>query len=176
MKISAYLLGLALIAAPAAAQDIPAVRLAPGEAVTFRFDDGGRVGAPVRGEAVWSRFDIVAARHVAGMTPPDEPATETFAIPETDGVRPDPIPPHEVRMRVLSVAGLHTMLVIENGEGQALTYRARMTVKGETHSTDVCVVLPHAASREHWPYPIERLELSNFRFIPWAPGRAPTCE
>ena len=70
----------------------------------------------------------------------------------------------------------HSMLVVENGQRRALRYRARMTVGGRTHSTDVCVVLPHLPSYEYWPDPVERLELSDFRFIPWTEGRAPTCE
>jgi hypothetical protein len=49
-------------------------------------------------------------------------------------------------------------------------------VNGRRQHTDVCVVLPHLPSYEHWSFPIERLELSDFRFIPWAPGRMPTCE
>ena len=44
------------------------------------------------------------------------------------------------------------LLVVENGQGGALRYRARMTVRGETRHTDVCVVLPHLPSYEHWPH------------------------
>jgi hypothetical protein len=168
---------LLLAAAPSAAQDIPNISLAPGEAVTVRFDDGGRVGAPESGRAEWNRFDIAAARQMAGMTPPDEPMREAMAAAgPADGSRPDPIPPDEVRIRFLSISGQHTLLVIENGQGRALAYRARMTVNGQGRHTDVCIVLPRLQSYEHWPHPIERLELSAFRFIAWAPGRNPTCE
>jgi hypothetical protein len=174
MKLSALWIALCL-AAPAAAQDIPAISLAPGEAVTVHFDDGGRVGAPVRGRAALSRYDIVAARQLAGMTPPDAPVAEAMPVGDVDGIGPDPIPAGEVRIRFMSIAGRHALLVVENGQGRALTYRARMTANGRTRSTDVCIVLPHLPSYEHWPHEIERLELSDFRFIPWAPGRAPTC-
>jgi len=178
MKLFAPMIGLGLIAlsAPAAAQDIPAISLAPGEAVTVRFDDGGRVGEPERGRAAWSRFDIIAARQLAGMTPPDAPVAEAVPVGNVDGVGPDPIPPNEMRVRFLSIAGQHALLVVENGQGRALAYRARMTVRGQARHTDVCVVLPHLPSYEHWPHPIERLELTDFRFIPWTPGRTPTCE
>ena len=169
-------LGLAAISAAAAAQDIPAVALAPGEAVTVRFDDGGRSGGPERGRAEWSRFDLVAARQLAGLTPPDAPMPEGLPMSGPDGIRPDPIPQDEVRIRLLSIAGRHTLLVVENGQGRALSYRARMTVRGQTRHTDVCVVLPRLPSYEHWPHAIERLELTDFRFIPWAPGRPPACE
>ena len=166
---------LLLAAAPAAAQDIPAIGLAPGEAVSVHFDDGGRTGAPVRSEAAWTRFDLVAARQLAGMTPPDAPVPEAVPVGDVDGIRPPPIPPNEVRMRFMSIAGRHALLVVENGQRRALSYRARMTVAGRTRSTDVCIVLPRLPSYEHWPHPIERLELTDFRFIPWAPRRAPTC-
>lgn len=173
---SAFLAVASFAASPAAAQDIPAISLTPGEAVIVRFDDGGRVGEPERTRAAWARFDLVAARHLAGMTPPDAPATEGVPLASPDGMEPDPIPPNEVRLRFMSIAGRHALLVVENGQGQALRYRARMTVDGRERATDVCIVLPHLPSYEHWPHPIERLALSDFRFIAWAPGRAPTCE
>jgi hypothetical protein len=176
MKALALIVGASLLAAPAAAQDIPALSLTPGESIVLHFDDGGRVGPPERGTAAWSRFDLVAARQLAGTTPPDAPMANATPIQTGDENRPDPIPPGLVRIRALSIDGRHTLLVVENGEGRALAYRARMTVRGRTQPTDVCVVLPHLPSYEHWAFPIERLELSDFRFIAWAPGRAPTCE
>jgi hypothetical protein len=177
MKFFHILLGLLALPAAAAAQDVPNISLAPGEAVTVRFDDGGRVGAPQRGRAEWGRFDLIAARHLAGMTPPDVPQREAMpAAGPADGSRPDPIPADEVRVRLLSIAGQHTLLVVENGQSRALAYRARMTVAGQARHTDVCIVLPRLPSYEHWAFPIQRLELSDFRFIAWPPGRNPTCE
>ena len=176
MKAVAFLLGALLLATPAVAQEIPALSLAPGEAITLRFDDGGRIGPPQRSAATWQRFDVVAAQQLAGMTPPDAPQTEASGISAPADMQPDPIPPDEVRLRMLSIDGRHTLLVVENGQGRALAYRAHMTVRGRRQHTDVCVVLPHLPSYEHWVFPIERLELSDFRFIAWAPGRAPTCE
>ena len=163
-------------AAPGAAQDLPNFSLAPGESIVFHFDDGGRVGPPERGRAEWSPIKIAAARQLAGMTPPDAPVTYTVPVEAPDSVRPEIISGDSVRVQMFSIAGQHGMLVIENGQGRALVYRARITAHGRTAPTDVCVVLPGRRSFEHWPYVIERLELSNFRFIAWAPGRAPTCE
>jgi hypothetical protein len=165
----------AVVATPAYAQDIPALTLTPGQAVTVRFDDGGRVGAPERGRAEWSRFDLYAARQLAGETPPDAPLGESTPINAPEGISPDPIPPGEVRLRFFGFNG-HGLLVVENGRGGALRYRARMTVSGQERHTDVCVVLPHLPSYEHWPHSVERLELTDFEFIAWTPGRNPTCE
>jgi hypothetical protein len=176
MRFIFILLGLVALPVAAAAQDLPNISLAPGEAVTVRFDDGGRVGAPERGSARWSRYDLLAARHLAGITPPDAPMREGIPVNAPDGTLPDPIPPNEVRVRFLSIAGQHSLLVVENGQGRALVYHARMTVRGRTGHTDVCIVLPRLPSYEHWAFPIERLDLSDFRFVPWISGRAPTCE
>jgi hypothetical protein len=167
---------IAVVAFPAAANEIPTVRLAPGEAVTVRFDDGGRIGEPVRARAEWSRFDVYAARELTGMTPPESPVSEGLPMTAPDDVKPNPIPADEVRMRLMSIDDRHTLLVVENGQGRGLRYRARMTVDGKTKPTDVCIVLPRLPSYEHWPHRIERLELFDFEFVPWRPGRTPTCE
>lgn len=174
-RIFALFAALALAApAPATAQDIPAVVLVPGEAVTVRLDDGGRARPLERGKAQWSDLDIYAAQHLAGITPPDAPvpvATPLFSAPE-----PERIPPGAIRMRLHSIAGKHTLLVVENGLQRAFAYRARITTEGETRQTDVCVVSPGFPMYEHWPHPIERIELSNFRHVQWQPGQPPTCE
>ncbi|MGQ0590723.1 MAG: hypothetical protein ACT4N8_14555 [Sphingosinicella sp.] len=171
----AILAVIGLVAVPASAQTIPPISLVPGEAVTVRIDDGGRAGAPERGRAEWSRFDAYAARQLAGLPTPDAPVPEGMPIDAPENLRPDPIPEGEVRVRLLTIADRHALLVVENGQGRAMAYRARMTVNGQTRHTDVCVVLPGLPSYEHWPHLIERLELSDFRFIPWPPGRRPTC-
>jgi hypothetical protein len=152
------------------------VNLAAGEAVTIEFDDGGRTGEPRRSNAIWSTFDLYAARQLAGITPPDEPVPQGMPIHGPEEMRPEPIPGDQVRLRMLSIAGQHTLLVVENGRDRALAYRARMVVNGRESRTDVCVVLPNLPSYEHWAFPIERLHLYDFRFIPWPPGRNPTCE
>ena len=167
---------LVLAAGPVSAQEIPPIQLSPGEAVSVRFDDGERVEQPVRSRAEWTRFDLYAARQLAGMTPPNAPMREGIPIHATDEAAPDPIPGDQVRIRLLAIGDRHALLVVENGRQRALAYRARMTVAGSTRHTDVCVVLPQQPSYEHWPHPVESIELSDFRFIPWAPGRAPTCE
>ena len=174
MRLFLSLLGALLLVSPVAAQEIPALSLRAGESITLRFDDGGRVGPPVRGEAQWTPHDLNAARQLSGMTPQRQTEAMPMNAPEELGRHE--VVPNEVRVRMLSIDGRHTMLVLENGMGRALAYRARMTVDGQSHPTDVCIVLPNYPTYEHWAFPIELLELSDFRFIPRAPGRAPTCE
>jgi hypothetical protein len=164
------------LASPVFAQTLPTVALVPGESFTIHIDEGGRASMPARGQAQWEPFDIVAARQMAGITPPAAPETQARVLNSAGGVSPRPIPPGEIRIRFLTIADRHALLVVENGQDRALAYRARMTSDGQSRPTDVCVVLPHLPSYEHWPHRIERVELSDFRFIPWVPGRAPTCE
>ena len=176
MKVAATILGALFVAMPAAAQDLPNLDLNPGDSVTVHFDDGGRVGQPERGTANWSPLDLAAAHQLSGITPPDAPVNYTIPVDSPDGVKAEVIPGDVVRFRMYSIAGRHSMLVIENGQQRALVYRARITARGRTAPTDVCVVMPARRGYEHWPYVIDRIELSDFRFVPWVEGRAPTCE
>ena len=47
---------------------------------------------------------------------------------------------------------------------------------GEDEPTDVCAVLPMLRGYEHWPYPIDRIELTKLTLIPYRQGDNPTCE
>jgi len=178
MKLFAFLTPvLAVAATPAAGQEIPTTSLAPGEAMRVQLDDGGRAGPAERHSAEWTAFDVYAARQLGGMPIPDAPVPEGTAIMTgPGGPRPAPIPPGQVRIRLMSVAGRHTLLVVENGLQRAIAYRARMTREGDTRPTDVCLVMPGFPSYEYWPHLIERIELSDFRYVPWQPGHRPTCE
>lgn len=171
---AATILAALCVAMPAAAQDLPNLSLAAGESITIHFDDGGRVGPPTRGRAQWTPHDLNAARQLSGMTPQRQTEGMPMNAPESLGRAQ--IPADEVRLRMFSIDGRHTLLVVENGQGRALAYRAQMMVHGQNEPTDVCIVLPHLPSYEHWAFPIDRLTLSDFHFIPWMEGRAPTCE
>ena len=178
MRSNFLFIAVASIAAavPAAAQDIPKLTLVPGQAVTVPIDEGDRAGAIERYAAQWTPFDLVAARHLAGQRPPEAPEPVASPITGPEDAEPPPIPGGQVRLRFHSIAGRNTLLVVENGLGRAIAYRAQITSNGETKPTDVCLVMPGLPSYEHWPYPIQRIELTGFRYVPWRPGQAPTCE
>jgi hypothetical protein len=55
----------------------------------------------------------------------------------------------------------NTALFITNGYGSTFRYQAAMSADGRSAPTDVCDVAPHMLGLEHWPYPLERLELSD---------------
>lgn len=160
---------------PAQAQQVPLVELNSNDAATLVFESG-RLAGTVRGHAEWNSFELAVARQLAGRMPPDAPVG---AEPlRNDGSLPERPPVHDgaVRLRFHAIADRHAMLVIENGYDQALVYRARITLNGQTRATDVCLVPPHQLSFEHWAEPIERLDLTDFRFVAWTPGQRPTCE
>ena len=75
-----------------------------------------------------------------------------------------------MRVRFLSIAGQHSLLVIENGYDRAIAYRAQMIRGNEARPTDVCIVMPHKHGFEHWPFVIDRLEISEMHFVDWRIG------
>jgi hypothetical protein len=78
-------------------------------------------------------------------------------------------------VKLLSVAGEHAMLVLANGYGRAIAYRARITTRGQTRPTDVCIVIPNRHGFEYWPFRIDRLEISDMRFVAWKEGESAPC-
>ena len=167
---------LAFAAAPASAQQAASIELAPEQAVALRLEPkASRPTIAQSGRAVWTAYDLAAARHLAGQAPPDVPQPTPGRFP--DELRDAPaVDPDVVQLRFMSIADRHALLVVENGYDMALVYRARMIRNGETEHTDVCVVTPGNGSYEHWPHPIDRLVLSDFRLVPWEDGREVTCQ
>lgn len=162
---------------PTAAQQRGEISIEPGSELSIRLNkDGAPSGRPVRQDGEWTAHDLFVARHYAGQMPPDEP--QAFASPApTDAGMPDPPAPTPglLRLRFHSVAGRHSLLILENGYDRALTYRARMHQEGRTTPTDVCIVIPGRRNFEHWPHPVERLDLSAFRFVVWREGDPVPC-
>ncbi len=166
---------LLAIAQGASAEVAPAIALEPGDALTVRT---GPVGKPVvqRHVARWTAFDVYAARQLTGLTPPDAPvAVATPLYADTGEPNPDPVAPGELRLGFMSVAGKHSLLVVENGLPETISYRATMTVDGESRPTDVCLVKTGLPSYEHWPHPIERIALADFEYANLPPGQLPPC-
>jgi len=175
MKAFALLFGAAIAAAPAAAQPSDSVRLIPGDAAVVHIDAGVMAADVQRGGARWTPLDLAAARHMAGQAPIDVPATTPQPLPNGQMPPPPPIAPGEIRMRLHDVAGQHTLLVIENGYDQALIFHARMTRGARSQATDVCLVVPNNRSFEHWPEPLDALELSQLVQVSWRPGDPVPC-
>ena len=175
MKMLALLGALLAIPAAAAAQPPAPIALAPGEAISLSIGADGAVAAGPRERGDWTPFDLAAARHLSGQPIPDQPVPYASPIPGTAAPLAPPVAPNMVRVKLLSVAGQHTLLALANGYDRALAYRARITRDGRTNPTDVCLVLPNRHGFEYWPYRIERIELSELHLVPWKDGQAVPC-
>lgn len=179
MRIGVTLIAaaLALGAAPALAQDSGSIELTPGQAATLTVGGKGATRVVQRGRGGWTPHDLAAARHLVGQPIPDAPVPTAEALPGGTGTAEvPPVEPGMVRLRFMSIADRHMLLIVENGYGEALRYRARMTRGGNTRPTDVCIVLPVNRSYEHWPHMIDRIQLSDFALVPWSVAGQPTCE
>jgi hypothetical protein len=78
-------------------------------------------------------------------------------------------PQDRLRISMLQVpGGEDTVVLIENGYGRQIDYRAVMQVPGRSQpeATTACEVLPSLMALEHWPHPIAVVVLGRFRFVP----------
>jgi hypothetical protein len=154
------------------------VSLAAGEEATIAFDDAERTLVAARGRAApLSAFDQAALRNLTTGPSDDAIGPNSRALTGRELLEsPPPIASGVVRIVFVPVSGgKEAFLILENGHTRAVAYRARIFGGGRAAPTDVCVVLPERRAYEHWPYPIERIELSEFRLEAWD-GGAPRCE
>ena len=162
-----------LLAAAAAAAP---VALAPGQQTTLTVTGDTIVATPpVVGSL--ARYERLSAERSAneGCTAENCGANaETVRKGDLPIARPVPVK-DTVRITFAKVNGGST-LAFDNGFGKIMTYRAEITVRGRTSTTDVCQVVPGLSGIEHWPYPIDRIELSAIRFDDWDGKTAPRCE
>jgi len=164
------------LTSPALAQSRASITLQVGDAATFRLaPDGAATVAEQRGRAEWTDYDVAVARHLSGLPIPERAVP--FASPLGRDVAPQepPVAPDIVRVKFLSIAGQHSLLVIENGYDRAIAYRARMVRGDQSRPTDVCIVIPRKHGFEHWPFVIERLEISDMHFVDWRAGDPIPC-
>lgn len=179
MRATSISFALSLALAPASAWTQPAgtVALAPDEGASFHLDAAGAIAdTAVREPATWRPIDVVAGRQLAGTPIPDAPVpNSTPVIGDPGALAAPPVEPNVVHVKFLSIAGRHSLLVVENGYDRAIFYRARITSHGRSQLTDVCIVTPHYRTFEHWPYPIDRMEISEMRFVDWKGGDTVPC-
>jgi hypothetical protein len=105
------------------------------------------------------------------------------AFPGRTATPPPPVNPGILRISFRYVqpplakgANGDMLLGIENGYDGALRYKAVISRGDRSTQTDVCIVMPLKRGYEQWPYPLDRIELSDFRIIPWHEGDSITCE
>ena len=176
------LIGLALLPAVAAAQAPRSVTIAAGSSVVVHVaPDGSLWSAAPTPASPMNGFEAAALAQMRA-TPLTDSQVQP-AVPLDGGSAPTPkIKSGELRitLRALAPTGANPkgemLLEIENGYDGALRYRAVLRNGDRSQPTDVCIVMPRKFGFEHWPYPFERVELSDFRVIPWHEGDGVTCE
>lgn len=142
--LSFLLVVFAAASMPAAAQETGApIAIEPGETVTVRI-----VGDP-------AAFELVSR----------DPALVRLS--------PDPESPAEntVRFTFVEVEGQGLILKVHSGYDRHFNYRAHMFRGEQSASTSVCTVMPRIPGFEMWPHPIDRLELSEPRFVEVSAGQ-----
>lgn len=175
-----FLILVSLLLSPAiaasAAGTSGSVSLRPGEGVTVVIDDGGRASVEKGGAArPMSDEDKAMVRDLLKNHP--EAFGPRGAFVTAEGARPaPPVIRGEIRFSFLTLEGNDRLLIVENGYERGLRYRAIMHRSGRSEPTDVCVVIPQRRSYEHWPYPIERIDLGAMTLVPYRDGEMPTCE
>ncbi|MEZ0244580.1 MAG: hypothetical protein ACAH11_14490 [Sphingomonas sp.] len=165
------------IAVPASAQ----VTLIPGQGVTLTVGAGGAIEPEAKHPAQLSATDmralgLVRKSYEVDRTGKDGGSSKVAPITIThQEVPPDPIIPGRVELVFVVVENKDTVLVVRNGCGRSFAYRARITARGSSAPTDVCIVKPNGRGYEHWPYVIDKIELTELTFEDHAPGGPPIC-
>jgi hypothetical protein len=163
-----------------AAEPSPQLSIRSGEAVVLRIDGGGAVTVLSRGKApAMVPFEQRGLGQLAQIPVP--PGTKTMpGVPMKDAeAAATPVAPGEIRVTLRDVAGKtahDALLVIENGYERGLVYRAVMRRGDKAAPTDVCLVMPHKRGFEHWPFRLDRLDLTDLRLVPWKPEDGLPCE
>jgi hypothetical protein len=175
MKWIALLAALLVLPVTGAAQAPEAIALEPGNAITLRVDTPGNVHASQRAPAEWTEYELAEARHLSGLRPPEKAVPTATEIPNEGMPAIPPIAPNMIRVKFFSIAGQHSLLVMANGYQQAVVYRARITRAGRSGPTDVCLVVPNHYGFEHWPEPIDRIEIYDVHLVAWQAGGPIPC-
>jgi hypothetical protein len=178
--VAALLWALTTVATVDAADPEGGLILAAGERVEVRIEAEREVTPIARGEAgPLSEFEQAAVQIMTGGTY-KFPTGDNLAMVNSSELgipKPAPVAAGFVRIRFTPIKnGAESLLILENGYDMALTYRARIHQGSRSKAADVCQVMPAKRGFEHWPYPIERIELFAIRLEPWQQGQRPRCE
>lgn len=149
-----------------------------GHEVTLTIAADGTVSASDRGTVTPNKFETWAGALFASGKMDD--AAGANARPMSDGEEGSPptptAPPDAVSVRFTATAQGQSLLVLANGYDRGMRYHAKLRRNGKSETTDVCIVMPQKTGLEHWPYPIDAIELTDIRLVPWQPEDGISCE
>ena len=167
--------GVVWLAAPAHAQTVSVAR---GESLVVALDekrDDGTALVVRRDDARLNEFEkavadeFEAGKHATAIG-------KNYDIMREEDYPPAPAPaPHVLRITFAPVGAKGSFLVIENGYDRALVYHATMHAGDKSAPTDVCLVKPGRRGFEHWPYRIDRIDLSRITLEHWSDGDPVPC-
>jgi hypothetical protein len=157
--------------------DVQLVALQPNLRIVLRIGEAGEVSFAPDGATDMSAVDKDTLQDPAKLA--EATGANSVVIP-SKGVDAPPLAGDEIRISMFAVTepdgSPGTLLVLENGYDRALRYRANMVRGHSSQPTDVCTVLPRLRGYEHWPYRIDRLDLTGFALVPYRQGSRPVCE
>jgi hypothetical protein len=159
----------------ASAQGIPAVfQLQSGSTVLIGLDERGRPSVEGGAASTLSSGEVDMVHQLLRDHP--DAFGPNGKILRTDQPMP-PITPDHIRFTFVPFeSGRQSLLLIESGLGRSFLYRATIKSGGHAARTDVCQVLPGKRGVEHWPYPLDSIEIADIHFIEWKDGDALRCE
>jgi hypothetical protein len=157
------------------------VTLHPGETVTLRINHGAvtLVSRTAAKEISDFEADVLRKSQMVDV-PPDAKTMPAMGVYDGEmPVEPPSTVPDEISITFRKVPGIlrgsseHSFLTILNGYPAGVRYRAVMHRNGLVTATDVCGVLPRRIGTEHWPYVLDALDLSDFRFESFTEANVP---
>jgi hypothetical protein len=173
MRIAILLSALSLIAA-APGGDASTLAIARGHSVTVQIS-GAAFNTSAPAPAQVAPFEAAAVNTLWQTGKYKVGARSTGAgrdgVPETPSIAPD-----QIKLKMVEYPAGQTMLAVENGYAQGFVYHAVMYRGDRPQPTTVCLVMPGKRTMEHWPFKIDRLELSALRLVDWKPGDAMPCQ
>jgi hypothetical protein len=169
-SLAAAAFSAVMMASAAGAQ---ALSLYPGKTINVRFGNDKAIVERVSPAEPMNKYETYLLLRAEGqMAPPGAKVMPPQFATEGEGPAGPPRPSgDELRITMLRVPDADvrsreiTVLFFENGYGSALRYHAEMHSGDRSAVTDVCDVAPHTFGVEYWPYPLDKLDISDVKLV-----------
>jgi hypothetical protein len=168
------LAALSAATASEATEDRLVLRLEAGAQAVITIDNQGKV------HVAGGKAEPLSAQELAFVRQAVQDHPDAFgpnAAPVHSGQIFPAIPPNNIRFRFVSLeGGSQSLLLVENGSDRSYLYKARIGYERNAGPTDVCQIIPDKRSVEHWAYPLDWIEISDVRAVPYDENVSPRCE
>ena len=151
--------------APAQEQAFPPIILKAGSTFSIGLNSSGGLDTKSGAAAPLQPYDLEFIRRL--ITEHSDATGQNGAIISLQQQAPQVEPSH-LRFSFVPIDdGRQTVLVIENGFPRSFLYRARIGRGSKSVVTDVCQIIPNKRGYEHWPYPIDWIEITDIHPVEW---------